>query len=370
MDEAQVNPNLETQYRRHYLAIDKNRFILGVILWSISFVGFAFSDYLLIGEQGRFWVLFTVRVMYALFGGATLAALSRIKLDLTAFDSVVVVWVIVTVILDLFVGALRPREDFSVVIEDLLGVVSFYVFISNRMSYRVLPALALSLANLGMILFFKRGIPEQVALALAFGFTVTNLVGLIFSRHYFIYRRGEFLARREEARIQAELKRLASTDPLTGVYNRRRLLELAGEALYRFRRYGRPFSILVTDLDGFKKVNDTFGHHQGDAVLVAFARAVMEEKREADSLGRMGGDEFCLVLPETTPAAAEALARRILERCGEIVLADGRGEVRVTASIGISQALPEDISLDPLFARADAALYRAKNEGRNRCVVV
>jgi diguanylate cyclase (GGDEF)-like protein len=94
------------------------------------------------------------------------------------------------------------------------------------------------------------------------------------------------------------------------------------------------------------------------------------QKREGDALGRMGGDEFCLVLPETAPDAAAALAQRILEECGGITVSDSERSVRVTTSIGISQALPADSSLDSLFSRADAALYRSKHRGRNRYEIV
>jgi diguanylate cyclase (GGDEF)-like protein len=174
------------------------------------------------------------------------------------------------------------------------------------------------------------------------------------------------LAHLEEENIRAELQRLASTDPLTGVLNRRRLLEIAGESFYRLRRYHRPCSILVMDLDGFKKVNDTLGHQQGDSMLIRFAESVYHEKRAGDALGRMGGDEFCLVLPETQSKVATALAERILQNCGNIVAADDKQQVNVTVSIGISEARHDDSSLDSVFARADAALYAAKHGGRNR----
>jgi diguanylate cyclase (GGDEF)-like protein len=149
------------------------------------------------------------------------------------------------------------------------------------------------------------------------------------------------------------------------VLNRRRLLELAGETFYRFRRYRRPFSILVMDLDGFKTLNETLGHQQGDAVLIEFAEVVSREKREADALGRMGGDEFCLVLPETLPCAASVLAQRVIEKCQAIKPGSGALDVSITVSIGISEIRAEDGTLDSLFSRADAALYRAKNDGRN-----
>jgi diguanylate cyclase (GGDEF)-like protein len=367
---TRFDPELESKYRRYYLPADAQRLNLGVILWTISFVGFVYSDYLLYGQQDAFFALLAVRVSYALFGLGMLVALRRVESNPAAFDGLVLAWSLGTVLFALLVGLLRPRGDISVLIDDLLAVFSFYVFISNRMALRVLPAAILSLANLGLTLFYKEGIPGQMILSLAFAFTVTNLVGIVYSRHYFGQRRAEFLARREETRVQSELHRLASTDSLTGVYNRRRLLELAGDAFYRFRRYDRPFSILVMDLDDFKLINDTYGHQQGDAVLVEFVRSVTEEKREGDALGRMGGDEFCLVLPESNKDAAMTLAERLIQRTNELVLDDGRGPMRVTVSIGISQAVDGDTSLDPLYARADAALYRAKNSGRNRYEVV
>jgi diguanylate cyclase (GGDEF)-like protein len=357
---------LETAYRQYYLKADSLQLFLGVVLWMVSFVGFAFADYLLFGRSQGFWPLLGLRLAYGAGCAWILTALRGQGLTPARYDAIALGWGIVTVAVNLGIGLLRPRGDLSLLIIALVAVFSFYVFISGSMLRRVIPALLMTVVALAFSTFIKAIEGGQVMLALAFSLTITNLVGVIFSRHYYDIRRAEFLARQEEAQARAELLRLASTDPLTGVYNRRRLLELAGEALYRQRRYGRPFSIIVMDLDGFKTVNDTFGHHQGDAVLVQFAAAITEQKREGDALGRMGGDEFCLLLPETDPQAAAVLAARILEKCGNIHLEDTLHNVHVTTSIGISHAQAGDASLDPVFARADAALYKAKNKGRNR----
>lgn len=367
---TRLTPELESEYRKYYLTPDARQFFLGVILWTVAFVGFAYSDYLLFRPTSISWALIGIRLGYGLFSVLVAVVLRRKNLSPAALDKMALVWGIVTVVLDVGITVLRPRGDVSALINDLVGVISFYVFISGRMSVRLFPAVALTTADMLLILFYKTGIEGQVTLALAFSFTITNMVGIIFSRYFFDMRRAEFMARREEMRVRAELLRLASTDPLTGVYNRRSLLEIAGDELYRFRRYGRPFSILVMDLDGFKSVNDTYGHQQGDLVLIDFTKAIVYEKREVDSLGRMGGDEFCLVLPETSPEAAGKLANRIIQRCGGLEVVAEKGDVRVTTSIGISQALDTDTNLDALFARADAALYQAKNSGRNRYAVV
>lgn len=358
--------DLEAAYRKYYLNADALKLFMGIILWVVAFLGFLFSDYLLYGFTRPFLPLLVLRLGYALFCGYLLVLLRRSTLTPRVYDRIALAWGLVTELASLGVCLLRPRSDLSVLILDLVGVFSFYVFISSSLLYRIIPAVSLTVIDLLLIILYKQGIPPQVALALAFSFTITNLVGIIFSRSFYGIRRGEFLARHEEDRIRAELTRLAVTDPLTGVFNRRRLLDLAGQALYRHRRYGRPFSIVIMDLDDFKVINDTFGHLQGDAALLEFTRIVTAQKREGDAFGRIGGDEFCLLLPETELASAAVLAGRILDNCRQIVLENGVNRLQLTTSIGISQGQEGDQTLDAVLARADAALYQAKHKGRNR----
>lgn len=359
-------PELETEYRQYYLASDIGQMYLGVTIWMVSFLGLVYADFLLMGQTSIFAAAVMIRLVYFGCCVVVLVALRRWVEDSGTFDVVALAWGLTTVLADVLITVLRPRSDISVLISDLVATFSFYVFLSNRTLIRSIPALLLSVIDLYIAIVYKDGFTGQIVISLVFSFTVTNLVGVVFSGFYFDVRRRQFLARREEDRVQAELVRLASTDPLTGVLNRRRLLELAGDTFYRFRRYNRPFSILVIDLDSFKQVNDTFGHQQGDSILISFTRMVDSEKRVADALGRMGGDEFCLVLPETQRDEARVVAGRILAGCSELVINDGYHEMQVTASIGITEASQGDASLDLLFARADTALYQAKAEGRNR----
>ncbi len=371
---TRFEPALEREYRQYYLSADVNQLVLGVILWVVPALGFAYGDFLLFGISTPFWRLFFARLGYAGLSIFIIVILLRRISTPLAFDRVTLAWGLLTVLLKLVVNFLRPRTDLSVFMNDLVGVIGFYIFIANRTLLRAIPAVLIMILDLSLAAFYKVGMVGLMMTSLAFSFTLSNLVGIVFSRHYLAGRRLAFLARKKEVRIQAELQRLASTDPLTGVFNRRKLLELAEEAFYRHRRYRRPFSIMLIDLDGFKKVNDTFGHQQGDAVLIQFAKTVMEEKRVADALGRIGGDEFCLVLPETLPEDAAVLAGRILERCDELGPDTGPEcglpQASVTSSIGMSEVRPDDGILDTLFARADAALYQAKNSGRNRWIIV
>ena len=166
----------------------------------------------------------------------------------------------------------------------------------------------------------------------------------------------------------ARLELLAHTDPLTDLLNRRALTErLAGE-LDRARRYETTISLLMIDLDHFKRVNDTHGHLTGDDVLTEFGALLQHAVRSVDVVARYGGEEFTIVLPETAQPGAIAFAERIRERVEAHVFVEREGlALQLTSSIGVSTfPMPGVNSVEELFQRADQALYRAKAEGRNR----
>jgi diguanylate cyclase (GGDEF)-like protein/PAS domain S-box-containing protein len=166
--------------------------------------------------------------------------------------------------------------------------------------------------------------------------------------------------------MQDELRLQAETDPLTGLANRRRFfnaLRLAGE---RVARKGDHSSVLMLDLDRFKAVNDRYGHAVGDAVLRSFAAILRAALRSSDLAGRVGGEEFAVLLPHTDLAGAVLLAERIRHAVAAYCRVPEHPELRMTVSIGVSELLPEDPSPEAALARADAALYAAKQAGRNR----
>jgi diguanylate cyclase (GGDEF)-like protein len=166
---------------------------------------------------------------------------------------------------------------------------------------------------------------------------------------------------------QAEaLERLACVDGLTGLNNRRHFLTLAESEWSRFQRYQRPLALLMIDIDFFKSVNDTYGHDAGDAVLKAVAESLNRSKRSSDIAGRLGGEEFALILPEATPDRAIAAAERYRTLIGgRPIIAIGR-QISVTVSIGVGIAETGMCGFEDLLKRADVALYDAKNSGRNR----
>lgn len=162
------------------------------------------------------------------------------------------------------------------------------------------------------------------------------------------------------------LAKLASTDVLTSVYSRRWWFDLAERELSRSRRYGRMFSLLMADLDWFKQVNDTHGHEVGDRILQQFGEMLRKTCRDSDVIGRLGGEEFAVLLPETSAEAAQKLATRITEACRTIAVDAAGGDVRVSCSIGVTEVRPDDERVDGVLTRADQALYAAKRAGRNQ----
>jgi diguanylate cyclase (GGDEF)-like protein len=174
---------------------------------------------------------------------------------------------------------------------------------------------------------------------------------------------------REQRLALTEAERRAQTDPLTGVLNRRSLVERLDAACLRARARGLPISLLFIDLDHFKQINDSFGHPAGDACLLAVIRPIQAELRQSDVIGRYGGEEFVVILSSADAAAAQAIAGRILQRVADLRV-DGFGPpIRLTCSIGVATSDELGVWGEQLISRADAAVYAAKNSGRNQVKV-
>jgi diguanylate cyclase (GGDEF)-like protein len=171
----------------------------------------------------------------------------------------------------------------------------------------------------------------------------------------------------ENARLFRQIQQLATIDSLTGLLNRRRLTEVLDETYVKTKRYGRTAGIIMVDVDHFKQVNDTYGHDIGDAVLRTLARVFSEKLRVCDAIGRFGGEEFVILLPETSLEGAGMLAERLrVAIAAQEIPIPGDGHFTVTASFGVSVIRPNDPNHEAVLKRVDQALYQAKQTGRNR----
>ena len=169
-------------------------------------------------------------------------------------------------------------------------------------------------------------------------------------------------------KLQVSLEQMVVSDPLTGLHNRRYLMDRLTQEMQRADRHNEPLAFAMIDLDGFKPINDQFGHVVGDKVLRAVGNAVSRCVRVSDIAARYGGDEFAVILPQTPPEGAMRVVERMLRTISELTLQDENGAaVKVTASLGLAYYPAEDLETpEDLVHSADGALYGAKRSGKNR----
>ena len=244
--------------------------------------------------------------------------------------------------------------------------------IGGYMYYMLLPPLALQpfsfRANLLFILL-SAALPHLMAFAgLAPGFEHPNYAVLIWPAAMlailvqYLYSR-EYRKRYE---LEKRLEEMSYTDTLSGLHNRRYFMEFLQKELRRYTRRGKPFSLLMIDIDRFKRINDAYGHPVGDIVIQALADVLKREVRQMDFVARIGGEEFAVILPDTEEAKAMEAAERIREAAESTeIRLPSQPPIRFSISVGIAMAeLDRDISA--ILRASDTALYEAKDRGRNR----
>jgi len=170
----------------------------------------------------------------------------------------------------------------------------------------------------------------------------------------------------ENARLFQQVQHLAITDPLTNLNNRRYFFEAARRELERARRYQNSLSMIMLDIDHFKRVNDTYGHLAGDRILVAVAARCKEKLREVDLSARYGGEEFVFLLPETDLEGARQVAERLRAEVNDAPIDAGDKKISISVSLGVAELDEECVDLQALVRRADQALYVTKDTGRGK----
>ena len=173
---------------------------------------------------------------------------------------------------------------------------------------------------------------------------------------------------RELEQTQAELEKLATTDFLTGINNNRRFFEIGENELRRAKRFRHPLSVIMFDVDFFKRVNDAYGHAAGDKVLVEIAETCRTILRGTDTFGRLGGEEFAVLLPHTDIDGAKTVAEFMRSSIENLEINSSSNKIKITASFGITELLGTDSGIKTTLDRADGLLYEAKNKGRNQVI--
>jgi diguanylate cyclase (GGDEF)-like protein len=197
---------------------------------------------------------------------------------------------------------------------------------------------------------------------------IAHIIGLTSGIQIQSYRRKSYRAYIQEKDAKEMVAYLANIDPLTKSMTRHHFFSIAETEFLRFSRYRRHFSVLVLDADQFKNINDTYGHYVGDMVLRSLSLVILEQKRTQDTYGRLGGEEFGLLLPETNLEQARVVAERIQKTWAQTPC-DVEGKmIYSTVSIGVTEVNAQDQSFEDVLRRADRMMYKAKEAGRNNVV--
>ena len=197
-------------------------------------------------------------------------------------------------------------------------------------------------------------------------FSVLVVLSLVASGAILLAGRQQTRVLVEQAKLNTKISLMATTDDLTGVWNRRHFIESMNREFKRSRRYNNALSLLLFDLDNFKNINDTYGHQMGDEILIAFASTVTKNLRSVDFFARFGGEEFVALLPQTSIEMAAHLAARICKIINQLRISTEHGEISFSTSIGVAALQSTDAGPEEIIHRADKSLYDAKSNGRNR----
>ncbi len=363
---TRLTKDLYRKYRQFYLVTDIRQMAIGLAVIALITLVFAYSDYLLFGLTGTFFALLALRLILLLATVTVIVLLLKAIKQSAAYDLIVLAYGICAISICIYIGWTRPGAYMQYTALDVAIVMAIYLFFTCRRLIKTALALILTAGDL-IIIGLLRDQAGPLVLNVTFtSYILVNVIGILFALRFEAFRRRRFLDILEEENMRNELIRMASVDELTGIWNRRKFLELAENEVERYVRYHRPYSLMMIDLDFFKTVNDRFGHLSGDTALRQFAEIVRGQIRGMDIFGRLGGEEFGIVLPETGIEESLILGARICKalRGTDIHVSDGRA-VKITASIGLAEACPAYGTLDDVISAADTALYQAKSNGRD-----
>lgn len=359
--------DLEGDYRVFNLPVDKAQIILSMLIASISILGLLVVDMLFFKDQPdvfRWMVIY--RGSFILFTCVVIFVVMKID-KVRIFDRLILGWLLITVLFLLTTNFTRPSNYLTTTF-DIIVIFSIYALSPLKFQTNTLVALGFSIATLFIDYFMKSGVDLVTLEVATAAHLVVQVLGLGSALQLQTYRRKSFKAYIDEKDAKEMVAYLANIDPLTKSLTRRHFFNIAESEFMRFARYRRPLSILVIDADNFKEINDTHGHHAGDIVLRSLSLVAMEQKRVQDTFGRLGGEEFGLILPETTLEQARVVADRIQTVWAQTPSNLDGMLIHSTVSVGVAEAQTDDKSFDDVLRRADLMMYKAKEQGRNRVV--
>ena len=277
------------------------------------------------------------------------------------YDRFMLAWLIFTVFSILLFKFLQPSNAFNSTY-DVIIPFAVYILSPLKVLFTIALAFGFSAGTLSIDVF-----SGSAALTTAMATQIiVHILGLVSGLQIQSYRRRSFKAYMQEKDAKEMVAYLANIDSLTKSLTRRHFFNIAESEFLRFSRYHRNLSVLVLDADHFKNINDAYGHYAGDLVLRSLSLVVLEQKRAQDTFGRLGGEEFSLLLPETNLEQAKVVADRVQQTWEQTPSNVDGHLIYSTVSIGVAEADKEDKTFEDVLRRADRMMYKSKGSGRNK----
>lgn len=376
-----TDPVMERAYRLHVEPTMAAHLRTSVRIWAALLLVFGFLDYMALGLSSGFMQLMAMRI----FGAGLLLAFDfklRTKPHMATSGYAITALEVSGFLLFFLIYFVRPDITVWNIGVTLILLICSYIFIPNRV---VLANVSAVFGIAGTLLcVWILGSDAGKLVGLFFILCLPTVVGFVAALRLQTVQRRQFalltemsdinrslqleIERREE--LEGELKRQATTDPLTGLFNRRQYEMLFHRERERSRRLDVPLSLCVLDLDHFKNINDRYGHDVGDQVLRHVAALLVNTLRQTDIVGRFGGEEFILLLPETDLDQASSMVNRLRLQLQDAPLETDAGNISLTATFGLTEVYTGDSEIEAAVKRADKALYDGKQRGRNQVVTV
>lgn len=357
--------NLEGDYRVAHLRSDISQSILYMTVIGISSFLLLPVDFTLFkGNPHLVLMMVLYHSGYVLVTAVTAVVLHRVT-RVRNYDRIIFGWILFTIIFILLANFTRPKNYLSTSF-DVIIPFAIYLLSPLKLKYTFPLTAGFSLGMLYVVFFHTSGIDPVLLNVFILSQVIIHVLGISFSAQLQSYRRKSYQALIDEKDAKEMVAYLANIDPLTKSLTRRQFLNIAESEFRRFKRYHRPLSILILDADYFKEINDSYGHYAGDLTLRSLSLVAMEHKRAQDTFGRLGGEEFGLLMPETILDRAVLVAERIRQMWEASPVKMDDELIHSTMSIGLAEASDTDQSLEDLLRRADRMLYKAKESGRNK----
>lgn len=374
-----TDPRMEARFRESIVSHVVNTACLTLLIGGIFFVLLSYSDYAALGDSPAFRLALGVRVLVFVMALCGVFYLRKHPMTATTGTPITILEIF-GVLVFVLIMYLRPFEISTHSNSALVLIISYFIFVPNRFIMALAASVIAAVGFMLCALLVLRHNEVQlinssllVILAVSFG-AIGAWRQSRSQRQTFSLLTLELIAKGKleseitrRHKLQVELELAATTDNLTRLLNRGHFLKCSSLEIQKAHRRGSPVSVVFLDVDAFKSINDTWGHDCGDSALRQIAQLCLEIKRESDLLGRLGGEEFALLLPDAALTGATEVSERLRRRLAETPLQLSNGKtISITATIGV--ALCESDSILDALKQADAAMYRGKRKGGNAVI--